>query len=328
MTAKYTAPPVMPSPSSIVVNAISNVDGSVIGTSTITIANPAINVSLEANPNPASQGEQVMLTATTTGVSGLINYYFWWNCPNPTTDLNTAESSCGAAKYLSTTNATSVQTSFSPTGNVMPKVIIAPADSATWSPVQNQVPMVVDAGSITVACNPQTITSPMSTSNCVATVTGEGPSPTVTWRLLGGGGSITGTTPTGATYVAPFGSTLAVIQAISVNDPNVVSQPYPIVFTTDVSHITLRISPTPPIRVDTTVRIGASGGDECYVTWTYAGMNTAQPPTPGACNGALIGSYPKPGVYTVSVTDNSTPAAVSSTITIIVSGPSIQEGVP
>lgn len=58
------------------------------------------NVSLSANPSSGAAPLTSTLTATISGTeTGPVNFYFWWNCGNATTDVNAAETACGALPF-------------------------------------------------------------------------------------------------------------------------------------------------------------------------------------------------------------------------------------
>jgi len=77
---------------------------------TITVTPPTtLSVSLAATPDSGTTPLSSVLTATVSGsASGTINYNFWYDCTNSTTDIGTANAACGT---LSTpANGTCIET--------------------------------------------------------------------------------------------------------------------------------------------------------------------------------------------------------------------------
>lgn len=61
-----------------------------------TFNNTTQSVTLTAKPSSGNSPLTTLLTASITGnISSTINYSFWWNCNNSTTDVATAQSACG-----------------------------------------------------------------------------------------------------------------------------------------------------------------------------------------------------------------------------------------
>ncbi|MBI2057778.1 MAG: hypothetical protein HYT63_02220, partial [Candidatus Yanofskybacteria bacterium] len=156
-------------------------------TTTTTLA-PTLNVTLSANPSSGSGPLSSVLTASVSGTAtGTINYTFWWNCSDPSTNVAYVGSVCGdpdgaagnasGNKYdgISTNPKSSVSHVYS-TGTYTGKVIV---ERGSASPAENRVTITVTNNTPSVSS--VTVTEPNYCSS--------GPSATVSWTFSDPGDS-------------------------------------------------------------------------------------------------------------------------------------------
>lgn len=81
---------------------VTGTSGSLTRSTTFTLtvnAQTLLISALDVNPNPADPGVSRDIIATrnpSSNAQGTINYSFWWNCSNASTNVNTVSSACGA----------------------------------------------------------------------------------------------------------------------------------------------------------------------------------------------------------------------------------------
>jgi hypothetical protein len=172
-----------------------NANQTVTATFNVAPPPPTLSVNLIVSLSGSTAPANATLSATVAGTAaGTINYTFWWNCSNPTTNVAAATAACGdpdgtagnanGAKFDGTNdNPKSVSHTYSSAATYTAKVIV---ERGTASPVQGQQTFTISAG----PPPPQTHTECVNYiySRVCASVSGPGVNRCATNSDCGGGG--------------------------------------------------------------------------------------------------------------------------------------------
>ena len=278
----YTAPSIVPSPSTITVTAFSLADASQFGTATVTIGSTT-SVAVSVAPNSvtlAVKGQQ-QFTASVTGSS---NTSVNWTV----TGIGCVAGSCG------TITSSGLYTA--PATVPSPALATVTATSVADSTKSASASIVIQSASaVSVTVSPSTAqVSPGAQQQFSANVSGT-TNTAVKWTLSGSGcsGSTCGTISSTGLYTAPSSvpsSPTVKVVATSVADPSQSGS----ATVTVVAVAKLTISPaSPQVKPQGTIQFSASGPGSNIVVWSVSGAG---------CSGITCGSINSSGFYTAPAT--------------------------
>ena len=160
----------------------------------VNVLSDTLSVSLTANPISGNIPLVVNLTANVGGsATGTINYYFWWDCANTTTNASLAETACGVLPNPSpgncATNAVGARCNALPgaTNSQSKTYIITGIKTAKVIAERGFAPPAQAQQSITV--NPSIPNSPSSVTVTPPDYCMSGPAATITWTYSDPSGS-------------------------------------------------------------------------------------------------------------------------------------------
>jgi hypothetical protein len=295
----YIAPSTAPSPSIVMVSAVSLSDPSEVGMASVTIgSSTSVAVSLSPASVTLSVKGQQQFTAKVTGSS---NTGVTW----AVSGIGCVAGSCGSI--------TSTGLYTAPATIPSPALATVTATSVADSTKSASASIVIQSStSVSVTVAPST--AQVSTSGqqqFSATVAGS-TSTAVTWSVSGTGcsGAACGTISSTGLYTAPSSvpsSPAVTIHAVSVADPSQSGT----ATVTIVSVAQLSISPTAPqVKPQGQVQFTASGPQSGVVVWSISGSG---------CSGISCGSINSTGLYTAPATAPS-PNVVTVTATALSNG--------
>lgn len=298
-TGLYTAPATAPSPNTVTVKATSLSNGTISGSTIVTIGAPnSISVTVSPSDSSINTGAQQQFTATVTGSS---NTSVTWSLSG----VGCVGSVCG------TISTSGLYTA--PSQAPEPAFVTVTATSAADSTKSGSATVNVLAH-ITVSVSPTTakLTEEQS-QQFSASVTGTA-NTSVSWSVSGTGcaGSGCGTISSSGLYTAPDSvPTQVVVTATSAADLAVSAS----ATITIIPPVVVTISPTSAIVAVSTQQqfpASVSGSTNKSVKWTVSG--------PG-CSGSSCGSVTTAGLYTAPASLPS-PAVVTITATAQANGTS------
>jgi hypothetical protein len=325
----YIAPSAAPSPSTVVVTAVSLSDPSEVGMASVTIgSSTSVAVSLSPASVTLSVKGQQQFTAKVTGSS---NTSVTW----AVSGIGCVAGSCGSI--------TSTGLYTAPATVPSPALATVTATSVANSTKSASAAIVIQSStSVSVSVAPSSAqVSTGGQQQFLATVAGS-TSTAVTWSVSGTGcsGAACGTISSSGLYTAPSSvpsSPAVTIHAVSVAAPSQSGT----ATVTIVSVAQLTISPTAPqVKPQGQIQFTASGPQSGVVVWSISG---------NGCSGISCGSInstglytapataPSPNVVTVKATSLSNGSITGSTLVTIVapnnivvtvtpSGPSLNVG--
>ncbi|MBI4512867.1 MAG: hypothetical protein HY702_02050 [Gemmatimonadetes bacterium] len=152
---------------------------------------PTLSVALSASPSTGSAPLNTSLTATVSGAAtGLVNYSFWFNCPDPGIRVALVVPACGdpadptVGARFDAQSATSMTLShtYPSAGTFTPKVIV---ERGTAVPAEARTQVVVTGPPPSIILSPSTV-------SFTAVQGGADPAPATVNVTNGGGGTLSG----------------------------------------------------------------------------------------------------------------------------------------
>lgn len=295
----YTAPSTVPSPSTVVVSALSLSDLSEVGTATVTVGGShGVAVTLSPTSSTLSVKGQQQFTATVTGSS---NTAVTW----AVSGIGCVAGSCGSitSTGLYTAPATI------PTPALAAVIATSVADSTKSA---SALIVIQSFSGVSVSVSPASAqVGTGQQQQFSATVTGN-TNTAVTWTVSGAGcsGSACGTISSAGLYTAPASApspATVTIRSVSVANPTA----FGTATVTIAATPSLAISPaTSQVKPSGQVQFSASGPQSGIVVWSVYGSG---------CAGITCGSITSTGLYTAPGTAPS-PNTVTVTATSLMNG--------
>jgi hypothetical protein len=265
-----------------------------------------------------------------------MNYNFWWNCPNPTTDVSTAEGdpacgmlltpapgSCATNANGEKCDAMSVATeaainTYGTATTYTPKVIIERGPPSET--IQQKISLTVNnvaaptITGISISCSTYTLSINGQTT-CTGTVSGTGAfDPSVTWSVPAGQGTFTPIDSTHATYTAPSSAVSATITGASTADPS----------QSDIKTITVVVPPSCVIAANPTSIVPPQ---KSSLSWTSSNaINCSIDQGIGAVslNGSLLVAPAANTVYTLTC-NGAGATTCTQNVSVDIGSPTIHE---
>jgi hypothetical protein len=301
----YAAPASMPSPVTVTLKAASVTDPSKSASATITVVS-GLSVSLSPTTAKVTTGQTQNFTATVS--SDPANKGVTWTLSGAAC-IGTA---CGTLSNSTTTSVTYT----APASVSSPGTVTLTATSVADATKSASATITVAAVAIGVSVSPTTANvTAGKTQNFNATVSNDPANKGVTWSLFGSGcsgaacGTLTNTTSTGVTYIAPPGapSGIVTLTATSLAD-NTKSASANI--TVSAAPISVSVAPTTAsVTTGQTQNFNATVSNDPAnkgVTWSLSG---------GGCSGTTCGALTNTPSTGVTYTAPSTAPSGSVTLT-------------